>query len=411
METSLQNKAEIQEPEAINQSLDFAYVLAQLDEIQNLSMGFEGEIQLKNKARKEWQQQTINNIDEAATDLFYYCEKNLSALLLNSEARKYLLNWKPLVNIYSKSNSIGMNFLNSLSQLALEMPEDLQIIHCEGVTFLILFPTEIFASEIAKRELLFVGERDFSFANIFSVTHPETFGKLLATDYPPFNEALKSTFCNRGISQYSFTTMWEVLRKNGMVAFGVDATNLNQYDFLKLKSLKRIQFNCPYAENEGKVSHESSKALVTNFFKSSRPLLNDQEGRLHISIQQPQEPVKGAAWNKKAYQQAFGVTPELALQCNLAFVKALGNIEKRYSDNVSQLPDAAFSNGSSENEMIDFGPARPVYEAYLTGTTGKKRVNQLIFKPTAAARIKNVDEYFDYSTDSGDSDDEPTLKH
>lgn len=249
---------------------------------------------------------------------------------------------------------------------------------------------------ILSKTVLLVGEKDFAFAYSFGVTHPTERNDTIASAYEKFwsNDCEHVCFLLKNDTDETKAPVLDMLDKSMIIAFGVDATLLHEYPLFMgsdqdpSQRFTRIQFNCPYVEGDvnpqdAEKGKPATKKLVKNFLASAKQLLDPDSGRIHIAIQQP---VAGAgSWGRSDYQISYGLTPAIAYDCGLTFVKAIGDIKKQYEDKVSK------NLGEHEKPIVRYQP-------YL-GQGNPIRINQLMFKPTK--------EYFDYTTDSDtDSDSE-----
>jgi hypothetical protein len=310
---------------------------------------------------------------------------NEKTALCDEEIFNELADCKHIGNKYTpKGTLMDVLYLENIVQIAKTAKSLSSKFYLED-DILFLFHKDLNLHEcIRKSDTLLLGERDFSFASSYRITHKNV--NLIASEY----ELLYPDSKNLAID---FNSALSYLLKNEVIiAYGVDATKLHEYKVLADRDpFKRIQFNCPYDYRDGTeggaLEKTYTKQLVDSFMASAKKLLKG-EGRLHISIQQPECKAPGK-WGKREYQKAYGL-PQSALTHEFELVKVMGNIQKRYDKKIS-----AVLEGKEEQSKIKYSP--------FLGVGKEHRVNQFIFK------FKDKKDWLVYSTDNG-TDSESDLK-
>lgn len=240
----------------------------------------------------------------------------------------------------------------------------------EGVLYL-LHKDLPFPGCVSDRETLLLGEKNFSFAYSYKITHENT--KLIASEYELPGQGGKLIDFSKAIVS--------LLASKVIIAYGMDATKLHEYTLLK-PHFRRIQFNCPYG-----TGNTEKKQLVHDFMASAKQLLHEK-GKLHVSIQQPKEPNEGG-WNKAQYQIDYGLPPS-ALTHQFELVKVMGDIKDRYNKKVSKIIN---------DPKVNYVP--------FLGGGDQHRVNQFVFKHGADNEkwlcygSKPDEKWFGYVTDDG----------
>lgn len=247
---------------------------------------------------------------------------------------------------------------------------------------LYLLPNDLCIENIRERNILLVGENDFSFAYSYIVTHKDKSRNLIASEYQLLYKDLNAA------AKY-------LLKQGVIIAYGMDATKLHECRHLGIGSFQRIQFNCPYDDRdgttEGSIQKTYTKKLVEDFMASAKKLLRPN-GKLHVSIQQPKNP-ELCQWGKKEYQNAWSL-PNSACLHQFELVKVIGDIQGRYSNKV--------------HKSLQGEEPIATYDPYL-GQGKNLRINQFIFKHNAPLDILD---YLEYTTDNEtDSEDESNIHY
>lgn len=328
-----------------------------------------------------------DEISEHASELNRIGSDKVTSILQDIELRSLLKSCQ--CNITCGYSFKDTDFWRCLSSCAKALDETILIQSIDGVVCVFQKEAELSLEQrLQNKTILFVGEKDFSFTNVFIATHKGQAEQVIASAYNSFDELLSPILKSHdGVD--TLIPLLEAVRANVILAFGIDATKLHEYPFLRRgpdeEKFKRIQFNCPYADDEAKAALDrpKTKELIAKFLTSATPLLDPDAGRLHLAVQQPKDSEVHGAWNwrKKTYQQVFGLTPTVTAAAGLTFVKVLGDIKGRYQRKV----ESAVTEGAVPHYAPDIG------------VSSVSRVNQFIFRPG---------DYFDYVTDEGESEDE-----
>lgn len=307
---------------------------------------------------------------------------------------KELLSIKNIIQALSKCNLanpdeykiVSINF-NNIDYLAWIIKISIQsssykfTFHLlDGVLYLL--SNDLCIGNIRERNILLVGENDFSFAYSYIVTHKDKSRNLIASEYQLLYKDLNDAVIY-------------LLGLGVMIAYGMDATKLQEYRHLSIGSFQRIQFNCPYdtrdGTTEGSIQKTYTKKLVKDFMASAKHLLHPT-GKLHVAIQQPKNPGL-CQWGKKEYQNAWGLASSACLH-QFKLFKVIGNIQDRYSNKVHK-------SLQGDKPIVTYVP-------YL-GQGKNLRINQFIFKHNGPLDILD---YLEYTTDNEtDSENELNLHY
>ena len=192
------------------------------------------------RARTSVQRQ-LGGLISACCDLIRGMEKEV---LSNSEIFQFLTQCK---YVKDKYKPIGTNFADidylaeivSIAKAADENQAKFYLV--EEVLYLV--PNNVHFKSIDQRSVLLIGEKDFSFAYSYAITHKDERVNLIASEYQMY-----SYYGNLSIEFNDAITY--LLDNKVVIAYGMDATKLHEYNHLydgdTEGRFKRIQFNCPY---------------------------------------------------------------------------------------------------------------------------------------------------------------------
>ena len=199
-----------------------------------------------------------------------------------------------------------------------------------------------------KKRLL-IGEGDFSFTEALiekhKDTHPDLSKAIIATDLTATH--LKILRTHQGKKQ-ALKERIEELKNSGVnVLFGIDAEQIHRT--FKGTRFKRIQWNCPFGEKNGKARQEF-QSTIPGFFKACSQLQIPGD-RVHVTLIQK----GGSCWTKKRQKDVSIVRGSAEARYRLIRKRSFGTEDKkRYPGYVHVKTGTIdeYESGGVEQEFI-----------------------------------------------------------